>query len=78
MWVPSANVIEFICSCTVVWFLWLKRLPSPQSDPVASHFEFSSWSPVDWLKRCSFSSCILRSWMDPAVMLMSSSYPWSS
>jgi len=42
MWVPSANVIEFICTCSVVWVLWLRRLPSPQSDPVASHFEVSS------------------------------------
>jgi hypothetical protein len=46
MCVPSANVIELICSCSVVWFLWLRGLPSPQSDPVASHFEVSSWSPV--------------------------------
>jgi hypothetical protein len=78
MWVPSTNVIELICSCSVVWFLWLRGLPSPQSDPVASHFEISSWSPVYWLKRCSFLSCILRSWMEPAVKLMSSAYPWSS
>jgi hypothetical protein len=78
MWVPFANVIELICPYRVVWFLWLRGLPSPQSDPVASHFEVSSWSPVYWLKRCSFFSCILRSWMDPVVMLMSPAYPWSS
>ncbi len=42
MWVPSVNVIELICSCSVVWFLWLRGSPSPQSDPVASHFEVSS------------------------------------
>ena len=45
-WVPSVNVTEFICSCSVVWFLWLRGLPSPHSDPIASHFETSSWSPV--------------------------------
>ncbi len=42
MCVPYANVIEFICSCSVVWFLWLRGLPSPQSDPVASLLEVSS------------------------------------
>ena len=54
MWVPSANVIELICSCSVVWVLWLRGLPSPDSDPVASHVDVSSLSPVYWLKRCSF------------------------
>ena len=42
MWVPFANVIELICSWSVVWFLWVRGLPSSQSDPVASHFEVSS------------------------------------
>ena len=60
MCVPPSNVIEFICSCRVVWFLWLRGLPSPRSDPVASHLEVYSWSPVYWLKRCSFFSCIFR------------------
>jgi len=76
MWGPSTNVM--ICSCSVVWLLWLRGLPSPQSDPVDSHFEVSSWSPVYWLKRCSFLSCILRFYMVPVAMLMSSAYPWSS
>jgi hypothetical protein len=42
MLVPSANVIEMNCSCRMVSFLWLRGLPSPQSDPVASHLEVSS------------------------------------
>ena len=29
MCVPSVNVIEFICSCSMVWFLWLRGFPSP-------------------------------------------------
>jgi hypothetical protein len=29
MWVPYTNVIELICSCSVVCFLWLRGLPSP-------------------------------------------------
>ncbi len=78
MWVPSTNVMELICSRSVAWFLWLRGLPSHHSDPVASHSEVSSWSPVYWLKRCSFLSYTLRSCMVPAVMLMSSAYPWSS
>ena len=28
MRVPSANVIELICSCSVVWLLWLRGLPN--------------------------------------------------
>jgi hypothetical protein len=72
MCVPSANVMEFICFCSVVWFLWLRGLPSPQSDLVALHLEVSSWSPVYWVKGCSFLSWIFRSYMDPVVMLTSS------
>jgi len=29
MWVTYANVIELICSCSVVWFFWLRGSPSP-------------------------------------------------
>ena len=36
------------------FFLWLRGLPRAQSDPVASHFVASSWSPVYWLKICRF------------------------
>ena len=43
MWVPSVNEIKWICSCSMVRFLWLRGLPCPQSDPVASHFDVSSW-----------------------------------
>ncbi len=46
MWVPSANVTELICSCSVVCFLWLRGVPNPQSDQVTSHFEVSVWSLV--------------------------------
>ncbi len=46
MWVPSVNMMELICSCRMCWFLLLRGLPSPQSDPVASHLEVSSLSPV--------------------------------
>ena len=62
------KVIELICSCNMVWFLWLRGLPWAQSDPVASHLDVSSCKPVYWL-RCSFYTWILRSWIDPAVML---------
>ena len=78
MWVPSVNMMELICSLRMFWFLLLRGLPSPQSDPVASHLEVSSWSPVYWLNRCNFLNCSFRSCMDPAVMLTSSAYPWSS
>jgi hypothetical protein len=42
MWVPSVNMMELICSLRMFWFLLLRGLPSPHSDPVASHFEVSS------------------------------------
>ena len=44
--VSSANVIELICSCSMVWFLWLRGLPWTQSDPVASHLDVFNCSPV--------------------------------
>jgi hypothetical protein len=72
MWEPSENVIELICSCRMERVLLLIGLPCAQSAPVASQFEVSSWIFVYWLKRCSFLSWILRSWIDPAVMLTSS------
>ncbi len=56
----------------------MRGLPRAQRAPVASHLVVSSCKPVYWLKRCSFLSYIFRFWMDPAVMLMSSAYPWSS
>ncbi len=49
-----------------------------QRAPAASHLVVSSCKPVYLLKRCSCLSCIFRFWMDPAVILMSSAYPWSS
>ena len=54
MWIPYVNVIELICSCSVVRFLWLRGLPWPQSDPVASHLEASRLSLLYWLERCRF------------------------
>jgi hypothetical protein len=69
---PSENVIVFICSCSVVWFLLLRGFPSAHRAPVASHLVVSSCGPVYELKRCSFLIWILRSLIVPAVMLMSS------
>ena len=42
MCVPSAHVMELICSCSVVWFDLSPKLSSSQSDLVASHLEVSS------------------------------------
>ena len=52
IWVPSMNVIELICSCSMVWFLWLRGFPWAHSDPVASHLEVS-WC-VDGLFEVGF------------------------
>ncbi len=71
--VPSGNVMVWICSCRVFWFLLLSGLPRAHRAPVASHLLVSSCRPVYVLKRCTFLSCILRSVMVPFVMLMSSS-----
>ena len=75
---PSGNVIVLIYSCSVGRFLLLRGLPRAHRAPVASHLVVSSWSHVYELKRCSFLIWILRSVMVPAVMLISSAYPWSS
>jgi hypothetical protein len=54
IWEPSEHMIESICYCRMEKVLWLRGLPCAQRAPVASHFEVSSWSPVYWLKKCSF------------------------
>ncbi len=51
---PSGNRMEFICSCSVCWFLEVSGLPKTQRAPDASHLLVSSWSPVYALKVCSF------------------------
>ena len=76
--VPSRNWTECIWACSISWLVCVRGLPSAQSAPVASHFVVSSWRPVYWLNRLSFFNCILRFWIDPVVILMSSAYPWSS
>jgi hypothetical protein len=78
MWDPSRMVMERISSYSRCWFLRMRGLPRAQRAPVASHLVVSSCRPVYWLQRLSFFSWIFRFWMDPAVMLMSSAYPWSS
>ncbi len=56
----------------------VRGLPKGHRAPVASHLVVWSCRPVYWLNRCSFLSCIFRLSMDPAVILMSSAYSWSS
>ncbi len=75
---PSRNVMEWIWACNISCFLCVRGLPRAHSAPVASHLVVSSCRPVYWLIRCSFYSWICRFWIEPAVILMSSAYPWSS
>ncbi len=78
MWVPSRNFMECIWACSISRIFCVRGLPRAQSAPVASHLVVSSCRPVYWLKRCSFFSWISKFWIEPAVILMSSAYPWSS
>ncbi len=59
-------------------FLLFRGLPCAHKAPVASHLLVSGCRSVYVLKICSFLSCILRSVMVPAVILVSFAYPWSS